>query len=92
LAFFEPVVEGPARDAKDAADPAHGGALLVGGQHLCPEGGGVAAVVLALVEGVPTVMAAEALDAALVTAMLDDVLALAVAAQEDFDNHDHSLP
>ena len=34
----------------------------------------------------------EALDAALVAPVLDDVVALAVAAQEDLDDHERSLP
>ncbi len=84
MAFFKPVGQRQAADAEDAADAAHGGALLVSGQHLGAEVSGVTAVILGLVEGASAVVAAEALDAALVASMLDEFLALAVAAQEDF--------
>ena len=65
---------------------------MVGGEHLGAEDGGVAPVGLGLLEGARAVAAAEALDGAPVAPVFDDVLALAVAAQEDLDDHERSLP
>jgi hypothetical protein len=43
--LLEPVGQGVAADVKDAADPAHGSAFLIGGEYLFLELLGVAAFV-----------------------------------------------
>ncbi len=60
-AFFEPAGNGVARDAKDTADAAQGGTLVVGAKDLFFVGGIVSYTTGSLYEATPAIAAAVAL-------------------------------
>ena len=74
-----------------ASDAAHGGTLLIGGQHLLFEFLRVAAI-WGIGEAASAVLAAVARVAAGGAAEADDVVTLAVGAGEDLSYHAATIP